>query len=329
MTSKELVRRVFSQADMPRIPFIPWVFSHAARLEQISLREMFADPGRLARALQNARSLYGYDAVANVFDHALEAEACGCTVVWSAEDDVSPVSYPSPSYDITKLDVSTLQRNGRLPVVLEATKRLKVVLGRTVAVAAVVTGPFALADRLVDEGRGERLRVNFEQAKILVEFAGQVALRVCKMYCELEPDVVVIAEDSLPRLPIKYFALAQSVLRPIWNTVRFHNAHTLLLLRGCTTDNLKQLCDLGADSIVASGEMDFSYLRKAVSELDLVLGGAIPCSRLVGSQQELADYVSKCIAEAPSIRYLTTEWEVPAGTPVENMHEVMKIITGG
>ena len=329
MTSKEMVRRAFSRGELPRNPFIPWVFSHAARLEQISVREMLADPGRLARALHNAQSLYGYDAVTNVFDHTLEAECCGCPVVWGAEHELPSVLGHPLSSDVTQSDILNLERNGRLPVVLEATRRLKITLGRTVAMVAVITGPFALADRLLAVSIMEGLEDSFEKAKSLVKFAGQVALKVCQMYCELEPDVVVIADDSLPQLAPEHFSLARSVFGPIWNTVRFYNAHPVLMLRGCSTDKLDHLLDLGADSTVVSGEIDFTYLNKAVSKRDLVFGYAIPCSALADPQQELDDYVSKYFATARSRMFLTTEWEVPADTPPENMHELIKLITKG
>jgi uroporphyrinogen decarboxylase len=305
------------------------VFSHAARLEQISVREMVTDSGRLSRALQNAQSLYGYDAVINVFDHTLEAECCGCPVIWGAEHELPSVLGHPRSYDIAQLDTSILDSNDRLQVVEEATRRLKITVGQMVAIATVITGPFALADRLLAIDIMDGLEDSYEEAKRIVKFAGGVALKVCQMYCEFEPDIVVIADDSLPRLAPKHFSLARSVYGPICNTVRFYNAHPVLLLRECNPGNLEQFLDLGADSTVVGGEMDFSYLKKVISERDLVFGCAIPCSALVDPQQELADYISKYSTIESSRTFLTTEWEVPADTPPENMHELMRLITRG
>ena len=74
ITPKKLVRGAFESADLPRLPFIPWIFTHAARLEQIPVKRMYNDPTQYVKCLQNTRKLYGYDAIVGSFDHSLELE---------------------------------------------------------------------------------------------------------------------------------------------------------------------------------------------------------------------------------------------------------------
>ena len=81
ITPEKLVRGVFKSVDLPRSPFISWIFSHAARLEQITVRLMFSDPTQYVKCLQNARKLYGYDAITSSFDPTLETEICGNAAV--------------------------------------------------------------------------------------------------------------------------------------------------------------------------------------------------------------------------------------------------------
>jgi uroporphyrinogen-III decarboxylase len=81
-SSKERVQRLFERKETGRVPFIPWVSGFAARLEQLPLEDMLSDAGLLSRALLNARTLYGYDAIISIFDQSLEAEACGCRLDW-------------------------------------------------------------------------------------------------------------------------------------------------------------------------------------------------------------------------------------------------------
>ncbi|UCC16314.1 MAG: hypothetical protein JSU58_08065, partial [Dehalococcoidales bacterium] len=73
--SRELVTNFFEGKTTERPPFLPWVCSFAARLEQVTVKTMLSDPGVLSRALSNTHKLFGYDVILNHFDPALEAEA--------------------------------------------------------------------------------------------------------------------------------------------------------------------------------------------------------------------------------------------------------------
>src|SRR3972149_7483653 len=95
-SSKELVRDLFQLRELERVPFIPWVCSFAAQLEQIPVEAMLSDAGLLSRSLLNAQALFRYDAIANVFDPSLEAEACGCAIDWSQGGGLPRGASPPP-----------------------------------------------------------------------------------------------------------------------------------------------------------------------------------------------------------------------------------------
>src|SRR4030042_6022462 len=84
--SREMVKGFFEGKYIERPPFLPWVCSFAAMLEQVSVKTMLSNPGVLSRALSNAHKLFGYDVILNHFDPALEAEACGCMIEWQGEN---------------------------------------------------------------------------------------------------------------------------------------------------------------------------------------------------------------------------------------------------
>ncbi len=283
---------------------------------------MLSDPSLLARALQNACKLYGYDLVVNIFDPTVEAEACGCPVRW--RDGQEPVLVDHPPIDqLSEEEIGAIRTKGRLPVVLEATRRLKTNLGRTVAVAGVVTGPFTLASHLRGRDILEDIDSNPEGAKKIVELAGKVCLEVCKSYGERELDLIVLADSVMPRLPIRNLPLALSVLGPLTNVIRFYNSVPLLLAHGCTTDSLELLAKIEVDGVVADGNIE-SDLREKTTPC--AVGRCISSSVLSGPKEKLAAHIKDCLRGDRRGLFISTEWQVPYETPPENMHQIMKSI---
>ncbi len=324
-TSKERVKKVFSGVKPAFVPFMPWVCIHAARVEQLSLRKMLSDPSLLARALQSAHKLYGYDMGINIFDPTIEAEACGCVVRWTGDRELPVFEDHLPIDQISEDAISSLRNRGRLPAVLEATKRLKINLGRTVAIAGVVTGPFAVASHLTGHRIIDDLETDPERAKNIVELAGKVCLEVCKSYCDLELDLLGLADSILPQLPIRYLPLALSVLKPLVNVIRFYDSVPIFLAHGCTKDSLEVLTKIEVNAMVVDGSIE-SDLREKIPHC--VVGRAIPSPLLKGPKEKLIAHIQDCLRGDWRGLFISTEWQVPYDTPPENMHTIMKAIRG-
>ena len=115
-SSRELVKGLFQLRELPKAPIIPWLCSFAARLEQVQPEEMLSDAGTLSRSLINAQKLFGYDAIANIFDPSLEAEACGCRIDWNEGEGLpGVVSHPlEEGATIEGLDLADFEKRGRI-----------------------------------------------------------------------------------------------------------------------------------------------------------------------------------------------------------------------
>ena len=286
---------------------------------------MLSDPSLLSRALQNAHKLYGYDMGVNIFDPTIEAEACGCVVKWTSDKELPVVEDHPPIDQMGEDTISNLRNKGRLPIVLEATKRLKINLGRTIAIAGVVTGPFTLASHLKGDNIIDDLDCHPEQAKKIVELAGKVCLEVCKSYGELELDLIVLADSVMPQLPIRNLPLVLSVLKPLVNVIRFYNGVPLLLAHGCTQDSLELLTKTDVDGMVVDGSIE-SEIRQKIPHC--VVGRAILSSVLRGPKDEIIGYIKDFLREDSRGLFISTEWQVPYDTPPENMREIIKSIKG-
>jgi uroporphyrinogen decarboxylase len=323
---REIVGKVLHGGKQARVPFMPLVCTHAARLEQVTVRKMLSDPALLARAVQNAQKLYNYDMVINVFDPTIEAEACECPVNWISDEDVPVLEDHPPVDSMSEHAVSTIKSKGRLPVIVEATKRLKINLGRTIAVAGVVTGPFTLAGHLNGSDIIDALQSDPEAAKTVIELAGRVCLEVCKSYCEMELDLVVLADSVMPRLPVRYRAQALSVMNPLVNLIRFYNSAPLLLANGCTGNSLDIVANMEVDGIIVDAAVEADVRGRLTG---CAVGRAIPSSVLKGPKDGLPQYIEDCLREDWRGLFISTEWQVPFDTPPENLHEIVRLIRGG
>jgi uroporphyrinogen decarboxylase len=219
--------------------------------------------------------------------------------------------------------ISNLRNGGRLPVVLEATKRLKINLGRAVAIAGVLTGPFAVASHLTGHGIIDDLETRPERARNIIELAGKVCLEVCKSYGDLELDLIGLADSVLPQLPIRYLPLALSVLKPLLNVIRFYDSVPILLAHGCTKDSLDLLVKIEVDGMVVDGTIE-SDLREKIPHC--VVGKAIPLPLLQGPKERLIAHIQDCLKGDGRGLFISTEWQVPYDTPPENMHAIMRTI---
>ncbi len=323
ISSKELIRSLFQLKELPRTPFIPWVGTFAAQLEQIQAEEMLSDPGLLSNSLLNAQKLFGYDAIVPVFDQSLEAEACGCEIDWANEGSTPRViSHPltdgaSPG-DVDKPDI---EKRGRIPVVLEALKRMNILRGKQVAFFAVVTGPLTLASHRVGDALAADLKAGSEQAAKAAAIAGSIDLKLCRKYCEVGVDAIVIADPMLATTDVTMYRTIAAPLKSIWNVTKFFGAHSLILTTGCSDDRVEPILDLQAEGVALGASIGAEGLEQAALARKVCYGTTIATD--TGWVPEKGNGSSPNGAKG---HFLTTDWEVPFETDVSAMHRLMTAI---
>ncbi|MBN1161149.1 MAG: hypothetical protein JXA17_04300 [Dehalococcoidales bacterium] len=329
ITPKKLVRGAFEPADLPRLPFIPLIFTHAARLEQIPIQKIYAEPTQYTKCLQNAQRLYGYDAIIGSFDASLETEICGCPVNWKGDYE-TPVTRPSPEFDPGRLDDINLEnaaKTGRFGTVIESLRRINMVAGSNLALVAIVNGPLTIAADLTGRDILKDLVARPEEAAGVIEAAARFLLKEVQVYCQLELDVIGITEKLAAFCPPDKLPWLQSIFSSVVNTVRFYNAFTVLIPGESSLDNITNLLDLGFDGIVTAG-IDANTWHKIKGGRSCALGKAIPTRLLKSSLKELQTYLETNLTENPGPGvFLTTEWELPPDTPPDNVHLVMNMLS--
>ncbi len=321
ISSKELIRSLFQLKELPRTPFIPWVGTFAAQLEQIQAEEMLSDPGLLSNSLLNAQKLFGYDAIVPIFDQSLEAEACGCEIEWPEEGGTPRVtSHPiADGASVGDIDKREIEKLGRVPIVLDALKRMNILRGRQVAFFAVVTGPLTLASHLMGDGFIGHLEAGSEQATKTLAAAGSVGLKLSRKYCEAGVDAVVMAEPMLATANTAVYKPIAGPMKSIWNVTKFFGVRTLVLSTGCSNERIEPVLDLQADGVALGAKVGQERLAQAALNRKACYGTTVQVEGDEGTIGTVGERDGRG-------HFLTTDWEVPYETDVNAMHRVMAAI---
>lgn len=329
-TPKELFAKLFQKRILSRPPFIPWVSTFAAKLEQISIREMLSDATLLTRSLQNAQKLFGYDGIPVVFDPTLEAEACGCEVKWNDSGELPEVATCplGEGATVEDLDISEFERHGRISVALDTASRISILKGREIPVLGVVNGPITLAKLLGGDSVIAGLEGDSYETMELLELSQKLNLKLCRAYCERDVDGIVIAENLLGKLnPSLLNEIVAPMFQTIRNIARYYKAYFIILTQDCSEEHVDPIFGMQADGVVISGDIEFEHVREAAIKHDCCFSANIPCSALLGNQTELKDLARDFMSlRGQEGFFISTEWEVPYDTPVTNFHEIMKSI---
>jgi uroporphyrinogen decarboxylase len=329
MNSRDAFRRTMQAANTGRPVFVPIVYRLAARIEQTPLLDMVSDPTSYANVLEGSWKLLNQDAIVTNFDPSLEAEIFGCQADWQDDYELPAAS------GWTECDpgAASLESSGRLPVLLEATRRLIQTRGREVAIIGVMTGPCSLA-RNVEEHAVLDKEYPFEE---IISLAGGQLTKYTRNLGEAKVDAIIVREDLLAE---KYYdeLLAHekaytAVYATLFNLTRFYNVAGLLMVRGQPPENLAALSQkLGPAGLVLTGrklgEADLTILKDLSASRNLAIGLPIPLTDRdeAGAQLQLyEDFISRF---RPGGFFYTSDGEVPPDISLEAVRDITRRIKG-
>jgi uroporphyrinogen decarboxylase len=329
MNSRDAFRRTMQAVNKERPVFVPIVYRLAARMGQVPLRDMVSDPTSYANTLESAWKLLGQDAIVTSFDPGLEAEIFGCRLEWRGDYELPAVA----GWKGCGLSGASLENSGRLPVLLEATKRLIQTRGREVAIAGVMTGPCSLATNIVEYAKLDR-EYPFEE---IITLAGGQLIKYARDLGEIKVDAIIIREDLLSEKYYEEFLLHEkaymAVYATLFNLTRFYNLAGLLMVRGGNLKDLDALCrKLGPNGLILTGRepgrADLTFLKDLSASRKLAIGLPLPLvdrDKAVARLQMYDDFISEF---DPGGFFYTSDSEVPPDISLEGLREIAGKIKG-
>lgn len=324
----ELLKAILQGAAPSRPLFLPIVFSHAARIENLPLRAFLSNPTKITQALRQMRGHLRSDGLTCYFDPFLEMEALGAEMDWgTGESRVFrwPRHRISGDLPIDAGALENLASKGRIPVAVEVIRRLKSMVRDDVLLTAGVSGPFRLAAQLAQFGQGESLEKEISTGAL--ELAAEATAAVAKAFVEAGANVVMISEDLPASFPGD--ATVASLLATTVNIIRFYQSLPVLVLNPSA-----QSADIGSEGLLdcavcpvasdAQRGMEEAFREPAPT----TLGVAVPKSVISEGQLAIEKFSLEFRRANPAFQpvVITTSGDVPDTSDLKNLNRLRDLL---
>jgi uroporphyrinogen decarboxylase len=277
MTSNERLERALNCEAQDQVPFLPAIYEHKGWFIGKTPSAVARDAHLLTMALEAEYEQVQPDALIVGIDvYNVEAEAIGCSVNYYEGDDTSVPAIGSNgavfqgTVDVGSLRLPDPQKDGRMPLHIEAARNVVRSLGKEIPIRGAVSGPFSLAAHLAGPGRFFLLTMTQpDLVKDLLKFASEVIKQYGKAFIELGCGVIVFDSHASPDLlpPEMYSEL---VLPPTQAIISYFRGlgvqHVPLIIGGNTTKLLDAYLQTGANNILCDFKADAKQFLEKCSK---------------------------------------------------------------
>ena len=328
MTGRELVKACFEGKPMERVPVFPVLGSLTARLRGLSIRQYVTDAKVLAESQLNAYGLLDQDIVTVICDTLLEAEALG-NVLQFPDDAIPRVEkyvLDDPE-KLNSLEVPDPQRDGRMPMVLEACQRVAQEV-KDAAVWSTARGPWTIAANL--RGAEQLIYDVFDRPDFVNDLL-RFTTEVNKVYGGALIDAGVGLMISEPAASISlispdiYAQLIKPCHTEVVNHFRGLGQHLSMHVCGYIDPVMEDIAETGMGGVSFDKLSSIEKMVEVSGGKTVVVGNVDTGLFERGSKEEMDAGVSECIdaAAGKSPYILCSGCEVPSTSPLENVQNFM------
>ncbi len=312
MSSRERVLRAVAHQPTDVIPVAPFMFDLAAVVSGISIGEFATSGKAMAEAQLKLHRELDQDVIFVGCDNYYIAEGFGC-IAETPDDEIPHLREPAVENlaDVYSLKVPNPLTDGRMPVMLEATRRVRAAVGDSVAIRTPGTGPFALASYfigtqnwLVEVGLAQANdpAANPDAIHYALNLAADALIAFGKACVDAGSDILHCG-DSLASCdmisPRQYEEYAWPYQKKVIQAWKDYGARTLLHICGNSTKVLQLYAATGADIIEIDYKVDLAFAKRAVGDKACLLGNVDTVTQLLqGTPDEVRAASEKCIVDA-------------------------------
>lgn len=323
---KELLMKAMRHEHTERPPWVPFAGIHSGKLKGYTAEEILKDGDKLYECLMEVARLYGPDGMPIMFDLQLEAEVLGCDLMWAKDNPPSVASHPLAGDENKSIPCTCripTAESGRIPILLEATRKLKASVGDEIALYGLICGPFTLASHL----RGSEIFLDMlmdeQYVKDLMGFCAEVAMRMADYYLDAGVDIVAVVDPLVSQIsPDSFDALLAESFKAVFDYIRAKGAISSFFVCGNATPQIEVMCKTNPDSVAVDENVDIAYGKSVTDKYNITISGNIPLTTvmLMGTPQDNMKCVVDTLDKLENHQNLIISpgCDMPYDVPVEN-----------
>ncbi len=322
---KQLLIDTLNHKKTGRAPWVPFSGVHAGALLGYTAAEELTDADKLYNSVKEVFRLYSPDGLPVVFDLQIEAEIMGCKLLWADDCPPSVINHPLEGEKLEipcpcKLPTET---SGRLPLVLEAMRRLKSDIGENTALFGLICGPFSLASHL----RGSDIFMDMLEEKDyvreLLSFCTDTAMRMSDFYIKAGMDVIAVVDPVVSQISPSHFnEFLSEPFTALFDYIRSKKTLSSFFVCGNATRQIENMCNTGPDGISVDENVSVKTAKEITDRYNITLGGNIPLTTtmLHGTQQDNMKYIVDMLDSLTEGNFIVSPGcDMLYHTPVENV----------
>jgi len=329
MNSRERILKALALEKSDRIPVVPFIITFAAEYGKVRFIEYATNPNVLAKSQEAVARRFQIDAVYVDSDPVVEIEAMGARVHYP-EDESAVVLEPTlkTPEDMTLLRVPDPEKDGRLPVWINAIQILKETVGEEYAVFANINGPFAAAAQLLGIVETAKcMRKSSSSLSRLLDLTTQTIVEFMKAEILAGADAIILGDPMSSTNVISPKEFEQFSF-PYIRRIIHQSEGTPVILHICgnTTKIIDKMVETGATYLELDSSVDLAEVRRKFGDRIGLIGNVSPTLLLTGSQEAVEESCRKAI-EAGGLTgtyILGTGCELPKKTPYANLDAMIR-----
>jgi len=305
LTSKDLFKIMELGEKPPVIPFIPTIFEHSAKVINTTPSIIAQDEDLLVESQLACYEIYKHDLISVGVDiYNVEYEALGAKITYPNNEEIPSTSdiLINNEKDLEKLKIPNPEKDGRMPLFLNAVERINKKVGSEVMVNGTIVGPFTLAaimrgfeDFVID------LIMNPTLAFKLMEFANEVSLAYAKSFIKRGVGLSINESWIAPPLISPTFYndyIVKYEKKLISDIKKLGQKNVALISGGDTTQIIDGMISTGTSLLLADSECDRIIYKEKCSKSNILMRASIS-SKIVeeGNEQMMKKHAYKVIDE--------------------------------
>jgi uroporphyrinogen decarboxylase len=332
MTSKERTVAALTGKPYDRIPVNLLISDHAARVIGVTVGEYNNSAALLAKGQIAAWRLYGADNVNTGPGLTGIAEAIGSKIAFP---DSTPYVAENPvkeERDLDRLKVPDPEKDGRLPLFLEAASIVLKEVGDQVGLAMTISGPFTTAAALRGTERFLRdLHKNPQFAHRLLWLATDSIIRFAKAATDVGARIGLADPTASGTMisPKQFREFALPYLKVVTTeiTTLTGGAAPSLHICGNTTKIWSEMADTGVSVLSLDDAVDLAEAKALVGDRVALLGNVRPTATMyLGTPDDVRANALECLSKGwdnPKGYILGLGCGLPIDTKPENIHALV------